>query len=435
MTARPAASKQRVLVVVVALIMTLAGGLVAYLALGHAGTGSGGVVGDGPTFHEALQSVNGSVYSTPGGPWFLSQVFGIASPVPTSPSVWGWWPLDSTLAACQAAFNGLTIWNGSIPLFNGTFNSGTAPFWQFVFFSNTSQQILVSTDVQGVAHTYPPVAMTSPCARYSGLGYEPWRSAWTFYKWAFPTDTPAMAGAASSAVGQSYLHWLGKAATEMFYMGDVTFGSGQPYGTQIRFFTCGTPGATGMTPGLDVFLNTFDTATVSDWYNYSIGCTPTTENLTAIPVQAGFFNQTTFSAAGSTVVRDELEFVSTGPAPFTGPIDAHGITSSLVELSVLTVNGTELPLADNGCAAWVASILECNSTSSGWYAVLLSSNGQWQGSYGETSLGPAWNYPAIPIASNESLVVILPSSLDVSGLALELTSTVSAFPLTGSTEL
>ena len=160
-------ARRRTIAVATVAIIAIAGGLGGFFILNGQDGKSSTIVNDGPTFHDALGAVNLSVNTVSGGPWVLSQVYGVASPVPSSPTSWGWGEYDNTLASCQAAFNGLTIWNGTIPLFDGSFNSGTAPFWQFVFFSNTTLQILVATDVLGVVHAYPPILMSSPCGMYS----------------------------------------------------------------------------------------------------------------------------------------------------------------------------------------------------------------------------------------------------------------------------
>jgi hypothetical protein len=410
--------------IAIVVIVAVAGGLGSYLVLNH--RGGNGVVSDGPTFYEALGSVNSSIGVAPGGPWVLSQVYGIATPVPSSPSVWGWWPLSRTLSSCQAAFNGLTIWNGTMPLFHGTFDSGTAPFWQFVFFSNATQQLLVATNVLGAVHAYAPIALSSSCAVNSQLGFEPWRSSWTFYRWAFPRDTPAMASGAWNAIGKSYVTWLGTSPTEMYYMGDVPFGSGQPYGTQTRFFTCGTVGSAGVTRGLDVFTDTYDTSVVTGWYNYTIGCTPTSNNWAALPVTMQFSNASVAAGTGTTILRQEFQLLSAAGN------DSHGITSWMVNFNLTYGNGSRLPIAPSGCPAWVASVSDCAASASGWYAVLLSGGGGWQGSFGASPVGHGWNYPVIPMASNETIAVVVPSSWNVSGDTLEVTSTTSELPLTGS---
>lgn len=432
MTAYPGTGRRRHLVILVAALMVLAGGLGTwYLVLSHQGEGGSGVVGDGPTFYGALGSVNSSVALQPGGPWLLSQVFGIATPVPSSPTVFAWDPYNLTLSSCQAAFNGLTIWNGTIPLFNGTFDSGTAPFWQFVFFSNATQQILVATSVLGASHVYAPIGMSSACAVYSGLGYQPWRSAWTFYRWAFPGNTPAMAASAWSAIGRSWVAWLGKEPTEMYYMGDVQFGSGQPFGTQTRFFMCGVEGAAGLTPGIDIFTNTFNTAEVTGWSNSTLGCTPDSNNLTPLPVKMQFSNSTVVTEAGSTYVRQGFQLLAIINSTDVYA-DSRGITSWMIALNLTDGTGQRLALAQSGCSAWVPTLTDCAANASGWYAVLLSSNGSWQGCFGASSSGMSWTSPVIPLASNQILEVIVPSTWNVSGDSLVAASTSSQLPLTGS---
>jgi hypothetical protein len=423
---------RRALAIAIALMLALAGGLGGYFAIEHKRASEAVVVDDGPTFYEALSAVNTTVTATTGGPWVLFQVYGIAAPGPSSPGVWGWLPpLDSTLQSCQAAFNGVTLWNGTLPLFNGTFNSGTAPFWQIVFFSNASQQILVATDVLGTPHVYPPVAMSSPCAVHSGLGIQPWVSAWTFYKWAFPRDTPAMAAGAWNAVARKWVAWLGKVPTEMYFLGADQFGSGQPVGTQTDFFTCGTVGGAGITRGLDAFADTYNTANVSMSDNYTLGCTPTSNNWTALPVEVNLTNATVSTHAHTEVALQQLLLQVSNPYGD----DPAGITSWMVGLSLTDGNGQPLQLASSGCSAWVASIADCPANSSGWYAVLLSGGGGWQGSFGAIPSGSGWNYPVIPIVTDESLAIVVPSTWNVSGDVLSVSSTTSELPLNGTSVL
>ncbi|MGA8302695.1 MAG: hypothetical protein WA691_04830 [Thermoplasmata archaeon] len=426
-------AEHRALAIGAAALVILAGGLGGYFILNHLGGGGVVTVDDGPTFYKALGSVNSSVADVMGGPWILSQVFGIATPVPSSPSVFGWpgsYPM--TLSSCQAAFNGLTIWNGSIPLFDGTFNSGTAPFWQLVYFSNVSQQLLVGTDVLDVVHVFSPIAMSSACAMYSGLGVEPWVSSWTFDRWAFPANSPAMAASAWNAVGESFVTSLAKQPTEMYYMGDLNFGSGQPAGTQTKFFLCGTVGSAGVTQGLDVFTNVYDTADVTGWFNYTLGCTPTYDNFTAIPVEMKFFNSTVDNGATTMALRQAFQLLSIWNSTYS-PSGSLGINSWMISLNLTSGSGHRVAVSGSGCSAWVPSLGYCAANSSGWYAVLISGNGGWQGSFGASPSGPGWDYPVIPLASNESLAVIVPSSWNVSGYSLDVTSTTTQLPLFGST--
>ena len=420
----------KVLVVVIA--VAIAGGIGAVVLLGPHPGGLSHAVGDGPTFYAALEAANGSLGAVSGGPWVLFQVYGVASPVPSYPSAWGWGEYDKTLASCQAAFDGLTIWNGTMPLFDGTFDSGTAPFWQFVFFSNASQQILVVTDELGIVRAFAPIAMSSSCALSSGLGVQPWVSSSTFFRWAFPADSPAMANAAWGSIGQKWVAGLSATPTEMYYMGAVQFGSGQPLGTQVRFFTCGTPGAAGVTPGLDVFTNVNNTADVTGWFNYSLGCTPTSNDFTPIPLDMTFVNATVNEEGSTTVASQKVEFLD-GTPPDTGPgYNTRGVTTSMIALRLTNGTGEPPPLAASECSTWVGSAVDCKANSSGWYSVLLSPDGAWQDSYGETADGPGWSYPVFPVANNETMAVVAPSGWNVTGDVLVVTSTTSELPLTGS---
>lgn len=426
---------QRLAAIIVAglLVASAAGAGAWYLITSPNAHEAPAIVNDGPTFYDAAARVNASVLGVTGGPWMLSVVFGVASPLPSSPSAWGWpGTYPQTMASCQAAFHGLTIWNGSIPLFHGTFNSGTAPFWQFVFFSNATHQLLVATDVRGIVQVFPPIGMESQCGVSSGLGYEPWVSSWAFYRWAFPTDTPAMAAAAWGAVGSRFVSWLGVQPTEMYLLGGINFGSGQPAGTQTAFFTCGTVGSAGVTKGLDVFTDPYDTAVVTGWNNYTLGCTPTYNNWTAVPVDVSFSNTTYEVRDTGTQASQSFQLVAVDNATTRTNVTL-GITSWMVGLNLVGRNGTSLPVGYPTCSQWVASVSECTANQTGWFAVLLSGSGGWQGVFGRDPTGVGWSYPVIPLASGQTLVVVVPTAWDLSGATLATTSDAPPLPLTGST--
>jgi hypothetical protein len=428
--------KRRLVAVLVAIVVIIAGVLAGVLISRSGGGNGGNVIADGPTFYQALAGANSSILTVSGGPWTLFEALGVASPVPSYPSAWGWGEYDKVLANCAPAFNGLTIWNGSLPLFNGTFNSGTAPFWEFFYFSNASQQITTVTDVLGTLRAYDPISMTSVCAEQSTLGLQPWRSAWGFDRGAFPGNTPGMASGAWNSVAKKFVTWLGVAPTEMYLVGDLQFGSGQPITTQTSFFLCGTEGAAGVTPGLDVFANTNDTSEVSGSFNYSLGCTPTTNQFTPIPLDVTFFNNTEQTSASAEFVTEQFRFEWNGSPPYTGPgYNSRGVTSGVVALNLTDRAGEPLPGAPSECGEWVSSISQCNANSSGWYAVLLGPDGEWEGSYGQTAVGLNWTDPVLPIANNESLVIVVPSSWNLSGDTLDITSTADQLLLNGSVVL
>jgi hypothetical protein len=436
MTAAPRTrARHTVLVVAVAVVMTIAGGLGTIMILEQrSGSPSSTppVVNDGPTLYEALRSTNVSVDATMGGPWTLEQVYGVASPIPADPGSWGWGEYDQTLVSCQAAFNGLTIWNGTMPLFNGTFNSGTAPFWQIVYYSNSTQQLLVATDVSGEVRVYAPIPLTSECAEKSGLGYEPWlwKSFWS--QDGYPGDTPTMASDDWNVMAHSYVDWLGRPVGELYLFGADQFGSGMPHANQINYFTCGTTGAVGATPGLAIFGSTDEPNYTGNSWNYTLGCTPTTNSWTPTPLEMAFSNTTVATGTGTMVLRQSFTLIMTGSPPYSGPgYNSRGITSWMVSLNLTNRSGDHLPISGSGCGSWVPSLTDCIEMS-GWYAVLLGPDGTWDGSYGATHLGQSWTYPVLPIANNETIAVIIPSTWNVTGDTLEVTSTTSELPLSGS---
>ncbi|HXW67738.1 MAG TPA: hypothetical protein VEL82_07695 [Thermoplasmata archaeon] len=394
------------------------------------------MVDDGPTLYQALANLNTSLESLPGSPWFPSQIYGVASPIPVNPSSWGWDEYDGTLASCQAAFHGLTIWNGTLPLFLGTYNSGTAPFWQIVYFSNVTQQLAVATDIRGALEVYPPISMSSPCAVDSGLGYEPWRWMQFWPVDGFPGDTPVMASDAWNVVAKSYVAWLARPVAEMYIFGADQFGSGQSSANQVNFFTCGTVGGAGVARGLAIYGSTDSPDDSGNTWNYSLGCTPTNDNWTAIGIQMDFANSSVSVSGKSAWISREFQLRYLPPSPLSGPAyNARGITSWMTRVYLNNSEGMPMSMASPDCEVWVSSVYGCAANSSGWYAVLLSPDGSWEGTFGETPSGPMWSYPVLPIANNETIVLVVPATWTVSGDEFSVGSTTSQLPLGGATTL
>jgi len=418
-------------VAVAAGAMVIVAGTGFYLLATRNGGGGEREVPDGPTFYQALDRANVSADSSPGGPWTISQAYGVASPVPADPSVWGWGQYDSTFASCQSAFNGLTIWNGTIPLFSGTYNSGTAPFWQFVYFSNSTQQLLVVTDVRGQVEVFPAISMSSECAEASGLATQPWITTLTWGREGWPVDTSKMASADWNTAGRQYVTWLNRPVGELYLFGSTQFGSGQPVGDQLNFFTCGTVGAAGVTPGLALGGNNG-----ANSFNYTLGCTPTASNWTAIPLVVSFSASTYGGASGSLWISQEFQFLDRGSPPYSGPgYDTRGVASWMIGVNLSNDTGRSAPLAPAGCASWVPSLGDCPATTTGWYAVLTAPGGGWLASYGASSTGPVWSSPVVPVVNNETLTVFAPSGGNTSGDTLRVASTTVQLPPTGSVTL
>jgi hypothetical protein len=126
---KPESRRRVIFAVAAAAIIVVAGGFGSYFVLAHLrNTGPSGVA-DGPTLYQAMAAMNQTLRNATGGPWGLFSVYGVAAQAPYSANVVGYPSNNLTVNACQAQFNGLTLWNGTMPVFSGTLNSGTAPFW------------------------------------------------------------------------------------------------------------------------------------------------------------------------------------------------------------------------------------------------------------------------------------------------------------------
>ena len=390
---------------------------------------SGPVVrADGPTFHGALSALNESVDAAVGGPWNLFAVWGIATTLPFAPATIPWPEYNLTVNACQAQFSGLTLWNGSIPLFNGTFNSGTAPFWQFGFYSNTSSSILIATDVLDVTHVYPPMPMASACAVASGLGYEPW--GWSTALRPFPADSSKMALTAWTTGGSV---WTGKnqPAYETFVLGFSNWGSGYPEGLVVHFARCGLVGATGVQPGLFVLVNSDGTLYLDDETTEgcgdvsSLGPPPVLFGYTAV-----FSNTTLLGASNSSLAEVPFQL---GPAGNpSADFNVDGLVSWMTSLNLTDSAGQRLANGAPWCPGWVTSIDECPANATGWYAVLESESGAWLDSYPSTPGGTSWEVPNVALVSNQQIVVVAPSAWNLTGDKLVLNGTAVACPVNGT---
>jgi hypothetical protein len=423
---RPRRERLVAILVTVALVLPGGIGLALYLTWFQE---PHGLATDGPTFYQAIAGVNGSVSTQPGGPWTLFGVWGIASPVPFAPNSLGWIGNNKTVNDCGAEFNGLTLWNGSIPIFTGVFESGTAPFWQFAYFSNSSHGLLVATNVLGVAHVYTPISMSDPCAVATGLGATPWVWARIFTQ--FPTNSPVMAASAWAAIGE---HWsaLHAPGFEAYILGFGYWGSANPNGFIVKFARCGEMGYAGVQPFADVVLSPN-----GNWDNYANG-TQGCGNVMSLgppPVYAPyvleFATPTVKAGTGTTTVNQSFQ---TGYAG-TNDFDAGGLVSWMSSLNLTNSVGQAVQSVVPACSGWVHTLANCSATGSGWYAVLLSSSGKWLDSYPSTPNGTTWEIPNVSIVSNQYLVVVVPSSWNISGDVFSIHGTVPVVTVEGSTTL
>jgi hypothetical protein len=388
------------------------------------------LVADGPTLDQALDAVNRSVESLPGGPWTLFGGWGIATPTPLAATVVSWPNPGSTANACGEQFNGLTLWNGSIPLFDGTFNSGTAPFWQFAFFSNTSQSIEIATDVNGTTRAFPPMLMTSSCAASSWLGDAPWLYAKALTP--FPPNSSILGGAAWANGAESWVN-QNAGAYETYYYGYPYWGSANLLGSVSKFSRCGLVGASGVQP-VSYFVGG-PNGTIVTAFTGMQGC-GNVESLGPPPVFTPY-NTALYSAGNSTF--GETYQVSFGITLTYGDIpndtDPGGLAAWMVGLNLTQSTGSSMPLGSPACGAWVAGLGDCEANATGWFAVLSNPAGGWLGSYGTTRGGAGWTVPNVGVFTNQTVTLVFPSSWTTSGLRLEMSSVAINVTLSGGINL
>lgn len=406
---------------------------------------------DGPTFYQALAALNSSVSNQTGGPWSIFSVMGIAAEEPYSPSVKGYVAFNASLAVngCQAALNGLTMFNGTIPPFNGTFNSGTAPFWQFAWYSNTTSQVLVGTDVLGVPRVFPSFSLQNNCTHgWGDFGLDPTRWVNQIYaNGSLPADSTMAAQVVWNHVDTGYLD-RHQPLAELYTSGPAMLAATQdlPSGILgVDFVSCGLAGFTGYGTGwpagygMAYYSGVNRNGSYAGHFNGTTNCflgnTATVPGAVTGAYELVLSNATASSGSNTTRVNATslVNFALTGGGLYT---DTWGLANWMVGLNVTTPTDQGLPVAAPGCPHWVSSISGCQANASGWYAVLLSASGGWLASYGLTPGGQAgWSVPVTAMVSHQELVVIVPRAWSVAGDTLSVTSTTPYATVTGSIAL
>ncbi len=399
-------------------------------------------IADGPTFYQVLSSVNGSVRNVSGGPWSLVSVIGVASPAPFSANVAGYLRLNLSVNACEQQFNGLTLWNGSVPTFSGSFDSGTAPFWQLAYYSPATQQVLVTTDVAGVSRVYPAMSISANCTyAWTTLRQNP--GSWVNQIYAngtLPVDSPIAARVAWDNLDRRWIQANAPLA-EVYALGPgMITGTGDVYGGnwEIYFMGCGVAGYTGIRP---IYVAGVSRGGGSE-YNLN-----GTRNCVTLYSEGGvidrginqfFFSSPVLSGGGTSSwisVPYQIGVTATNGS-FYGYYDGWGVADWMTRLNLTTASGQQLPLAPSGCPNWVPTLSDCVANSSGWFVVLLSAGGEWLASYGATTQGGAgWTVPVTAMVSHQSLVIVVPSSWSPGGDRLTVNSTASEVAITGSVAL
>ena len=419
----------RLFAVLVAAIVVTSGGLFGWLYLTHRSSGSVPPAGDGPTYREALSAVENDLGTTPGGPWTVFGAYGIATPVAFQVASLGWGgePGNAT-NACRAAFSGLTIWNGTMPLFDGSYASGTAPFWQFLFFSNASQQIALGTDVLGKTSVDPPIPMTSPCGQWVQARGKAWGWA-KFDLTPISVDSPTLAQTVWDHGGSLWAKDDPPSA-EMYVFGDNDW-AGWPAGILIAFQRCGLVGAGYTQPYADFGVNPDGSSSVL--FNGSESCTPEQSvSGPPIPFEVEFSNASLALDGGTRIAEQSLQ-VYLGP-PWTN-VTTYGLGAWMFELSLADSEGQTLQSVASGCPTWVSTVSDCEASASGWYAVLITPTGGWLDSYPSPANASGWVDPAGSVLGYEALAIVVPSSWNTTGDVLTVTATTSEVPVTGSATL
>ena len=447
--AEPPPRRQRRVVVgaIMLSVVVVVVGLGGYFYFAHRpGPVAAPVIADGPTFYQALGALNSSVGNESGGPWLLFSVYGIAAPVPFSPNLIGYVHTNITVNSCGAAFNGLTLWNGTIPLFNGTFDSGTAPFWQLAYFSNSSQEILVGTDVLGHPHVFPAIPYPSACMPwYDFPGNE---ANWTAPS-EFPTvDTSSAAGVAWGSSLDSSIpgSWsVGQMVSRDGPMVEImTAGPGifmglgdtvSAYG--IIFDRCGEVGVAGVQPLLGVGIGSNGSLLGSG--NLTHNCAILKSGPPGYSGGYALLYSSPSTNVTSTTRSVTIGFQVANAYPngtVAGFYDEVGLANWMTSWNLTSASGQRLPLAMPTCRGWVPSIADCGANASGWYAVVLSASGEWINSYGSLpGGGVGWSAPVTSFVSHQQFVIVTPRTWSLTGANLSVASTNSTVEIFGSLSL
>jgi hypothetical protein len=439
-TRRSPTRRRAVVVVAVVAALVVAGGLaVGFVTLHRQPGGGSPVVDDGPNFYQLLAMVNSSVVNVTGGPWSLFSVVGLAAQGDFSPNVRGYEIENQSLPvnSCQSLLAGTTLWNGTIPVTSGTLNSGTAPFWQLAYFSSVSQQLLIITSSSGTLQVFSPIPASSGCA-YS---WDPLPYNFTFWgsqiysNSSLPVNSPVAAQVMWNNVGQ-YWFKQNEPAVEVLWLGAQVFTEieGSPGGNWgVDYLRCGLAGLSGD-------QNLIDGGIYRDGeYGGALSATGNCAILN-YPPDSGTYqianstpNVTAIGASHYVAIPDHLYLEEANGS--VADFEPWGLANWMVSMNLTNASGQPLPAGTPTCLSWVSSIADCAANSSGWYVVLLSAGGLWLASYGATQSGIGWSVPVTAMVSHQQIVLVVPSTWDLTGDRLGLNSTVSYCTVTGSLTL
>ena len=428
------------IVALIAAVIVVAGGLGGFFYW-YAAQGGGhqvGSRGDGPSLYGALDQVNVSVNSLSGGPWELFAYVGFAAQALFSPVAVGFFSTNLSLRYCGSQFNGVTLWNStSIPTFSGTIDSGTAPFWQFEFYSATTRDIVLATDISGVARAYSPMPPTDPCWGYAGGPVAP-----SYVSWVnpLPNDTPIQAMKGFQIAGQSF-ESKNSPIIEEFVNGYTPLAlTGHGPNGGVQYTRCGIVGVAGAQPFESVgFLSS---GQVQSIISGTESCSPV-YNLTSNPVmyvpytiRGASIGQPTYLESGlSAEVYDLQVSFPTGIQGGPSDDDAWGLSTWAVSPAWSNLNHSMPPSTPLSCQGWVSSPTQCVPEGVGWSLILLSANGSWLSSFPSSSGSSGWSVPNAPVVTGEQLMITYPSSWSVAEASLLMTGSAPVPTVGGNIEL
>jgi len=422
---------RRLPAVLLVLVLVAAGSLAGWYVIegtSHS-TLSQAVRTDGPNFYQVLARLNSSVAHQTGGPWSPFSVVGLAAQADFSPNVKGYYNLNRSVNSCQSALSGVSVWNGTIPVFTGTFNSGTAPFWQIAYFSNSTLEVLITTDVSGAVHVFPPFPVTSNCTL---AWFDFWQrpNFWAQQIVENSTVPPNSPNAAMTVWNNIDTSWVVHNAplVEVLTTGPALFEATQDiYAGDwgVDFIGCGLAGITGERPLISA--GTDRNGQYAGVFNASTSCA-VSPNAT-LPSDRLMYqlvdSAPSVSGGGDTtwVTTSFQVALAYTNGTLAGDYDGWGLANWMVSLNLTNATGARLPDASPACESWSPSIFDCVANQSGWYVVLLSAGGEWLASYGASASGGAWSVAVTGIVSHQMFVIVLPSGWAVSGDNLRPNST------------
>ena len=422
--APPDPSKRRILTIVVVVLIVLAGsGVSAYWLLrpgGGAGSSPTSDLGNGVTFNTSFAAIESEMTGLPGGPWTLTSVSGVASALPIAPDPMvdyeANYSLNRTALFC-GSLPGVTVWNMTgAPTFTGAPDSGAAPFWSMAF-KNASGSIALATYIENSVRVYPPSPALEECARVSGLSQSD-RIA--------PTIDTSEAAAVAFAKDASSIARVESPFVEYYVFGapqQVDVDSGPQW--ILNFFRCDMAGiagvqnytAIGVTPNGSVYLVDAGFLTCTSPTGYTL--IPGASSVTSFGVNAS-----------STDISIPIQVTFLVGANDTRFFDGWGLQPWMINLTLTNSTSKRIPEATPTCLDWVVSIQDCPASPAGWFAVLTSANGTWLDTFPSSPSSNSWAFPNALVVSHERLVIVVPSSWNLSGDTLSATSSDSKVPVT-----